>query len=133
MDTAQRVRWSGMTLLAALSGAACANDAVSGAQIEVHTDADAFQYQVIAISSTTVARTYSWQNSGSQASIDLTTASGGGMIHLQIRDAANTIIYDADLPANVQTTTAPGTAGGWRVSVNLTGFAGTAILLLTKL
>ena len=72
---------------------------MTGVQIEVRNDAE---------------------NSGTRATLDLTTEGSAGTVHLVVRDAANATVYDADLPANLVTSSALGTAGNWHVNVTLT-------------
>ena len=127
-------RWLALgALLAGLAGAHCSSDPTTGVQIEVRNDNDNFQFHATALSQGSDLRSYSWQNSGTGATLDITTQSSAGSIHLVVRDAANSVVYDADLPANLVTTTATGVAGGWRITVSMTGFTGTVALLVQKL
>jgi hypothetical protein len=133
MDTTQRVRVARAALLSALAGVACSSNPVTGVQIEVRNDADAFQYHATALNQQNDVHSYTWQNSGTRATLDLTTAGSAGTVHLVVRDAANATVYDADLPANLVTSSAIGTAGGWHVNVTLTGYTGNVAILISKL
>ena len=133
MGTAWRVRLTGAALLGALAGSGCSSNPVTGVQIEVRNDADNFQYHATALNQQNDVHSYSWQNSGTRATLDLTTEGSAGTVHLVVRDAANATVYDADLPANLVTTTTIGTAGSWRINVTLTGYTGNVAILISKL
>ena len=133
MGTAWRVRLTGAALLGAFAGSACSSNPVTGVQIEVRNDADNFQYHATALNQQNDVHSYSWQNSGTRATLDLTTEGSAGTVHLVMRDAANATVYDADLPANLVTTTTIGTAGSWRINVTLTGYTGNVAILISKL
>jgi hypothetical protein len=135
MVTARRVRsrGAGVALLGALVWAGCSSNPVTGVQIEVRNDADNFQYHATALNQQNDVHSYTWQNSGTRATLDLTTDRSAGTVHLVVRDAANATVYDADLPANLVTSTTLGTAGSWHVNVTLTGYTGNVAILISKL
>jgi len=131
--TRGRARWLALGVLLAGAAGACASDPTRGVQIEVRNDTDNFQFHATALSQGSDLRSYTWQNSGTRATLDVTIQGSAGSVHLEVRDGANSVVYNADLPATLVTPTAVGIAGGWRVTVSMTGFTGTIALLVTKL
>ncbi len=70
-------------------------------------------------------RSYDWENTGTQATIDVTQAISGGSAFLTIRDAEGTVLYQEDVAADADTTTPVGVAGTWRIEVRLESTTGT--------
>ena len=93
-------------------------------QLEVTSATDQFQFQLTALKDVTDTRTYNWENTGAQATIDVSQAIGGGAAVLTIRDADGTVMYDSDIAADNDTTTPQGTAGTWRIEIVLTNVTG---------
>ena len=126
-------RWLAYGALLAGVAVACSSNPTTAVQIEVRNDNDNFQFHATAVSQGSDLRSYTWQNSGTRATLDITIQGSAGSVHLEVRDGSNSVVYNTDLPANLVTTTATGVAGGWRVTVSMTNFTGTVALLVTKL
>ena len=94
-------------------------------QLEVTSATDQFQFQLTALNDVTDSRSYDWENTGDQATIDISQAIASGSAVLTIRDADGTVMYDADIGADNDTTTPQGVPGTWQVDVVLTNVTGT--------
>jgi len=94
-------------------------------QLEVNSAVDQFQFQLTALHDVSDRRGYDWENSGTQATIDISEAITGGSATLRIIDAVGTIMYEKDIADDEDGTTPVGVAGTWRIEVILsraTGF-----------
>lgn len=107
--------------------AACGDSNVIGPdnQLEVTSAQDNFQLQVSALDGVTQTLEYAWQNTGTQATIDVSQAITSGTAILTITDAAGTVVYQEDLADDSDGQTAVGVAGGWSIRVVLEGVTGT--------
>ena len=94
-------------------------------QLEVTNAVDQFQFQLTALDKVTDRRTYDWENTGTQATIDISQAITGGSVILRIRDAEGTVVYDAEIAQENETTTPAAVAGTWEVEVVLRNSTGT--------
>lgn len=123
-----RTRWRLATRLAAtvllLAAAGCDDDPLSPFQPEIANLQDNFQFQVTALSNVTTTRDYTWINTGTTANVNQSTSLSAGSATLVIHDAANAEVYRRDLKQNGTFQTAAGTAGSWRIRVELTNASG---------
>lgn len=94
-------------------------------QLEVTNAADQFQFQLTALDGVTDTRSYAWQNTGSQATIDVSPAVAGGSAMLTIKDAEGKVMYQTDIAQDSDATTPQGTPGTWRIEVYLNQTSGT--------
>ena len=94
-------------------------------QLEVTNAVDQFQFQLTALDDVTDRRNYDWENTGTQATIDITQAISGGAAILRITDAAGTVMYENDVADDQDGTTPVGVAGNWRIEVVLSRTTGT--------
>ena len=94
-------------------------------QLEVTNALDQFQFQLTALDDVSDRRSYDWENTGTQATIDISQAITGGSAVLTILDAAGTVMYEADIAEDSDGTTPPGVAGTWQIEVVLTRTTGT--------
>jgi len=94
-------------------------------QLEATNATDQFQFQLTALVNVTDSRTYTWVNTGAQATIDVSQAITGGTAVITIRDADGTVMYSADAAEDNDATTQPGRAGDWQIEVRLTETNGT--------
>jgi len=94
-------------------------------QLEVMNAVDQFQFQLTALDDVSDRRSYNWENTGTQATIDVSEAITGGSAILTILDADGTVMYEADLADDPDGTTPAGVSGTWRVKVVLSGTTGT--------
>jgi hypothetical protein len=93
-------------------------------QLEVTNAVDQFQFQLTALDDVSDRRGYDWENTGTQATIDISEAVTGGSATLTILDAAGTVMYQADV-SDGNGTTAVGVSGVWRIEIVLSGTTGT--------
>ena len=86
---------------------------------------DQFQFQLTALDKVTDRRSYDWENTGTQATIDISQAITGGSATLTIRDAEGTVLYDAEIAQENETTTPAAVSGTWEIEVVLNKSTGT--------
>lgn len=98
---------------------------LSNFQPEIVNTADNFQFQATALTQVGATVSTPWQNSGTQATIDHSSAITAGTTLLQIFDADGTEVYSDSLQASASGLTAVGTTGSWQVVVTLTDVDGT--------
>lgn len=94
-------------------------------QQEVTNAIDQFQFQLTALANVSDSRSYDWENTGTQATIDVSQAITGGSAVLTIRDASGTVMYDSDIGEDNDATTPEGVSGTWRIEIVLTETTGT--------
>jgi hypothetical protein len=117
----------GLGLILALV-AGCGNDnnnTLAPFQPEVINDADAFQFQVTDAASVTTVVSYTWQNSGTQATVNHSSTISSGSATVTILDAQQTEVYTGGLVASANETTQAGEAGAWTIQVVLMECSGT--------
>jgi hypothetical protein len=108
--------------------AACGggNSALNPAfQPQVANQTDNFQFQTTGVKNVTQTLHYTWQNSGTVASINQACAITSGTAVITLRDANGNAVYSADLKANGTFTSLQGTAGAWTIDVVLNNLNGT--------
>ena len=86
---------------------------------------DNFQFQVSDLSDVSQDLSYAWENTGTQATIDISQAITAGRAILTIRDADGTIVHEEDLRNDNDTDTAVGISGEWSIQLELIGATGT--------
>ena len=94
-------------------------------QLEVDTATDNFEFQVSDLVGVSEDLSYTWQNTGSQAVVDVSQAVTGGAALLTIRDAEGTIVYEADIGDDSDGDTTEGVAGDWTIELELEESSGT--------
>jgi len=94
-------------------------------QLEVTNAIDQFQFQLTALENVSDRRSYDWENTGTQATIDVSQALTGGSAILTISDAEGSVLYEAQIDAATDETTTLGIAGMWRIEVKLSDATGT--------
>ncbi len=94
-------------------------------QPQVGNQADNFQFQTTGIKNVTQTLTYTWQNTGTRASINQACSITAGLATIVIRDSSGALVYSADLAANGTFTSTAGTTGNWTITVTLSGVNGT--------
>lgn len=107
--------------------AGCGDSNVIGPdnQLEVTNAQDNFQLQVSALDGVTQTLDYTWQNTGTQATIDVSQAITSGAAMLTITDADGTVVYQEDLADDSDGQTLVGVAGAWGIRLVLDGVNGT--------
>jgi hypothetical protein len=131
MATGMRGILRGTVLFLALGSGGCTNP--TAVQVLVHNEPDNFQFNATAVSKANDPRSYSWPNSGTQATVTLSTMSSGGGGRIVIRDAANAVVFDTALQPDLSQLTEVGAAGVWHISITFTDFIGTLELFVVKL
>jgi len=94
-------------------------------QLEVTSAVDNFQFQVSNMESVSETLSYTWQNNGTQATIDISQAITAGSAILTIRDADGTVVHQEDIAEDNDTDTAAGVAGAWSIEVRIQSVTGT--------
>ena len=110
-----------------LSGCGSDNPTDPLAQFEpqVTNATDSFQLQATDVTDVGTILQYTWENTGSQAVVDHSTTTAGGIAGLVIRDASGTTVYDQGLATSLNEDTASGSAGSWTITVALNQYSGT--------
>lgn len=114
-----------LALVLVLAGCSDSNGIGPENQLEVTNALNNFQFQVSALDEVTETLTYSWQNQGTQATIDVSQAVTGGTALLTITDANGTVVYQEDIADGVDGTSSVGVAGTWTIRVALDRVTGT--------
>ena len=117
-----------LLVLALIALNACGSDPTDPlAQFEpqINNATDSFQLQASDVTEVGTQLQYSWENTGTMASVDHSTTTAGGAAGLVIRDASGTTVYDQGLVPSLNEDTAPGSAGTWTISLALSDYSGT--------
>lgn len=122
-------RWM-MTILAA-AAMGCGTTDPSG--FEVSNVQDNFALQTLAMTRTTRTSRYTWQNSGTRATVNHSTTTSAGTATLVVKDAAGTTVYTKGLVPSLNEPTSVGTAGAWTVELVFSGYSGTVNFRVQKL
>ena len=111
----------------------CSNNSLAPFQPQISNVADNFQAQATNVSNVTATLTYTWSNSGTQATINHSTTTTAGSTLLVIKDNAGTTVYSKALSPSLNEATSVGVAGSWTVQLTLTGYSGTLNFRAQKL
>jgi hypothetical protein len=108
-------RWwiAGVVLLAACGDSTTA----PGTDPEIINTADNFQYQITDIQDFTGTQVYSWQNTGTTATVNQSAAVSAGAVSLVLQDANGVQVYSRSLADDGTFSTSAGAAGTWTVRV----------------
>jgi len=115
-----------VAVLIALSG--CGSDPTDPlAQFEpqVTNSTDSFQLQASNVTDVGTTLQYSWENTGTQASVDHSTTTVGGVAGLVIKDASGATVYEQGLTPSLNEDTSSGSTGTWTIRVVLNAYSGT--------
>ena len=118
-------------LLSAALG--CSSSSLAPFQPQISNAADNFQLQATGVTNVTTALTYSWSNSGTQATINHATTTTAGSTLLVIKDNAGATVYSKALSPSLNEATSVGQAGTWSIQLTLTGYSGTLNVRAQKL
>ena len=112
-----------------LAVSACGSDRSNplspAVQPEIVNDTDAFSFQVTGVQNASTTLTYTWQNTGTVATVNQAASIAAGSATLIIRDAGGTQVYSRSLSDNGTFSTTAGTSGTWTIRVVFTGTSGT--------
>jgi len=92
---------------------------------QVSNAADNFQLQATDVTHVGTVVQYSWQNTGTQASVDHSTTTSGGGAALIIRDAGGATVYNSTLVSSLNEDTLSGATGTWTILLTLNDYSGT--------
>lgn len=115
--------WVALATLLFTSG--CSNNSLAPFQPQINNAADNFQFQATGLTNVTTTVQYTWSNSGTQATVNHSSAVTGGTATLTIKDANGTQVYTGALVASANPTTSAGVAGSWTIRVDLVNTGGT--------
>ncbi len=124
-------RW---LLAASLVLAACGGDSTTapGRDPEIINGVDNFQYQITDVQAFSGTQLYVWQNTGTAAVVNQSSAITGGTVTLVIRDANGDEVYNSSLAPDGTFSTASGVAGNWSIRVTYVGGSGTVNFRVDK-
>ena len=133
MKSFPALRSIGIAVVLGAGAGGCSSNPLAPFQPEINNATDAFQLQATGVSGVTSTQTYSWNNTGTRATINHSTTTSAGAAQLTIRDAAGTVVYTKALAPSLNEATATGTAGTWTIVLTLTGYSGTLNFRVQKL
>ena len=103
--------------LAIVGLAACSSDPVSpGLEPQITNLVDDFAYQVSDVLDHSSTDNYTWQNTGTGASIDQSTSLTSGSATLMLFDGAGDLVYSQSL-CEGGSSTSSGVAGAWTIRI----------------
>ncbi len=97
----------------------------SGFQPQVVNQTDNFQFFAAGLRSLSRTVDFSWQNTGTRASVTQSSSVTSGAATLRILDAAGAQVYSNDLSASGTFATRTGISGVWTIEVVLSDVSGT--------
>ena len=92
---------------------------------EVSNVVDNFALQASDVTDVGATLVYTWNNTGTVASVDHSTTVSGGSATLVILDDSGTEVYNAPLEASLNEATLEGQTGTWTIRLVLVGYDGT--------
>lgn len=119
-----------LVTLLAVAFTGCGSDSkpsapLSAFQPEIVNNPDNFSFQATGTENVTYSRDYTWSNSGTQASINHSSAVDSGTTLITLFDANGTQVYQSNMLASGTPSSSAGVAGNWTIRVNLTNCYGT--------
>ena len=109
------------------------SDSLAPFEPEIGNATDSFQFQATDVRSTSLTRTYTWQNTGTRATVNHSTTTTAGTAQLTIRDASGATVYDKALTPSLNEPTTAGASGTWTIQLRLTNYSGTLNFRVQKL
>jgi hypothetical protein len=99
---------------------ACGGDPLGpDGRAQVTRSTDNFLLQMWDLSDATETRSYTWQNTGTQATIEIFQVACSGSAILIVKDDAGTVVHQEDISNDNDTDTSVGVAGDWTIEVQL--------------
>lgn len=114
-----------LIMAALLTVSQCSDNSLAPFQPEITNAPDNFQLQATDVKNRTTTLTYTWSNSGAQASVDHSTTTSAGSARLVIEDAGGATVYDHSLVPSLNDTTTTGAPGAWKIRLILNKYSGT--------
>ena len=112
---ARRGAGLGLVIAAALVG--CSSSTAPGIQPEIANLVDNFQFQTSSLSGGSGSWSYTWQNTGTAATVNQSCSITGGTATLVVKDAAGTQVYSHNLAENGTFVTTTGPTGAWTIEI----------------
>ena len=113
--------------------AACGDSTTApGREPEIINTTDNFQYQITEIQDFSGAQVFSWENTGTTATVNQSAAVSAGSATLVLRDANGVEVYSRSLADDGTFSSDAGTAGTWSVRVTYSGAEATVNFRLDK-
>ena len=122
-----------LVIMATGAGACDSSNPLEPFQPENTNATDNFQLQATDVAGVTSTQTYSWNNTGTRATINHSTTTTAGSTQLTIRDANGTVVYTKALASSLSEASATGTAGTWTIALTMTSYSGTLNFRVQKL
>ena len=122
-----------LVIVAAGAGGCSSSNPLEPFQPEIANATDNFQLQATDVAGVTSTQTYSWNNTGTRATINHSTTTTAGSTQLTIRDANGTVVYTKALAPSLSEASATGTAGTWTIALTMTSYSGTLNFRVQKL
>ncbi len=96
-------------------------------QPQIINSTNSFQFQLTGVQDGSGSFSYTWQNSGTHASIDRSSSISAGTVNLTLKDSAGAVVYSAPLngASGSVATASAGAAGGWTIVVDFVNATGT--------
>ena len=133
MKTLASLRSIGLLVILGGGLTACSSNPLEPFQPQISNATDNFQLQATGVVGVTSTQTYSWSNTGTQATINHSTTTTAGTALVTIRDAAGTVVYSKALVPSLNEATATGTTGTWTIVLTMTTYSGTLNFRVQKL
>ena len=122
---------AGLVLLAGC-GSDNPTDPLAGFEPQVSNVVDNFGLQATDVTGVATVLQYTWENSGTQASVDHSTTTLVGAASVVIRDADGATVNDSTLQPSLNEDTASGSSGSWSISVVFSDYSGTVNFRVQK-
>ncbi len=103
-------------------------------QPQITNVTDSFALQLTGVQNGSASLVYTWQNTGTAATVDRSSSISGGTVTLLIKDAAGVQVYSGPLNGQAgSVSTSAGTAGAWTIEVDFSNATGTINFRVQKL
>ena len=106
----------GHLLAVGLIAACGSSPTIPGNAIEVNNVPDDFRIQIFGLGNVTDTLSYTWENTGTQATVDISQGLSGSAV-LSIADDAGSIVYQDDIVNDNDANTSVGVAGSWTIRI----------------
>ena len=133
MNALTSLRSLGLLAIVTTGAGACSDNPLEPFQPEVNNATDNFQLQATDVAGVSATQTYSWNNTGTRATVNHSTTTTAGGAALTIRDATGAVVYTKSLSPSLNEATATGTAGTWTIVLSMTSYSGTLNFRVQKL
>ena len=94
-------------------------------QLNVTNEIDQFELGVVNLDEVTETQRFDWENTGTQATIDVNQSITDGSAILTVRDADGTVLYQEDVAQDSDGNTPEGVPGTWEIEIVFDETSGT--------